>query len=77
MNRPRKKHPLRLMLRFPRTSAIDPAMSRVQPLASLQVFSVMIPAGYELLAPEYLRCYRSGPEMVSIVVHKKDEAQGA
>ena len=45
-------------------------MSRVQPLASLQVLA-MIPAGYELCAPDYSRCYRSGPEIVSITVYTK------
>jgi hypothetical protein len=47
MSKPRRKHPQRLMLRLPITSAIDPAISRVQPLASLQVYLVINPVNYE------------------------------
>jgi hypothetical protein len=70
MSKPRRKHPPRLMLRFPTTSAIEPAISRVQPLASLQVFSVTTPPRYKLLALDYLRCYRSGPEVVSLMAQQ-------
>ena len=45
MKQPAKKHPVRLITRFPRTSAIEPAKSKQEPLVSLswsqQVESLM------------------------------------